>query len=85
MSINKQVYGRLQEKTLKNRLIIHLLENYGYQDKPKVAEALVADLLSLHSQSTKDASDLKPGQILWPLVLKWSSPDNPDTQLRHFF
>jgi hypothetical protein len=79
MSINKQVYGRLQEKTLKNRLIIHLLENYGYQDKPKVAEALVDDLLSLHSQSTKDASDLKPGQILWPTVLKTEKNGNGKT------
>src|SRR6056297_4176070 len=79
MNINKQVYGRLQEKTLKNRLIIHLLENYGYQDKPKVAEALVADLLSLHSQSTKDASDLKPGQILWPVVLKTEKNGNGKT------
>ena len=75
----QQVYGRLQEKTLKNRLIIHLLENYGYQDKPKVAEALVVDLLSLHSQSTKDASNLKPGQILWPVVLKTEKNGNGKT------
>ncbi|MFW6148774.1 MAG: DUF1670 domain-containing protein [Atribacterota bacterium] len=79
MNINKQVYGRLQEKTLKNRLIIHLLENYGYQDKPKVAEALVVDLLSLHNQSTKDVSDLKPGQILWPVVLKTEKNGNRKT------
>ena len=70
MSINKQLYGRLQEKTLKNNLILHLMENYSYQSKPKVAEALIIDLLSLHAESTKDASELKPGQMVWPAVLK---------------
>jgi len=79
MSINKQLYGRLQEKTLKNRLILHLLENYGYQDKPKVAEALVTDLLTLHSESTKDISSLKPGQLLWPVVLKTEKNGNGKT------
>jgi len=54
MSINKQLYGRLQEKTLKNNLILHLMENYGYQSKPRVAEALIIDLLALHAESTKD-------------------------------
>jgi len=81
MSINKQLYGRLQEKTLKNRLILHLLENYGYQDKPKVAEALVTDLLTLHSESTKDISSLKPGQLLWPVVLKTEKNGNGKTLL----
>ena len=52
MSINKQLYGRLQEKTLKNNLILHLMENYGYQSKPKVAEALIIDLLAISADST---------------------------------
>jgi hypothetical protein len=79
MSINKQVYGPLQDKTLRNRLILHLLENYGYQDKPKVAEALVDDLLTLHRETTRDASELKPGQIIWPVVLKTEKNGNGKT------
>jgi len=79
MSINKQVYGRLQEKTLKNSLILHLMENYGYQSKPKVAEALIIDLLSIHAESSKDASELKPGQMVWPAVLKTEKHGNGKT------
>jgi len=79
MSVNKQVYGRLQEKTLKNSLILHLMENYGYQSKPKVAEALIIDLLSIHAESSKDASELKPGQMVWPAVLKTEKHGNGKT------
>lgn len=76
MSINKQLYGRLQEK---NNLILHLIENYGYQSKPKVAEALIIDLLSIHAKSTKDALTLKPGQMVWPAVLKTEKHGNGKT------
>jgi len=79
MSVNKQVYGRLQEKTLKNSLILHLMENYGYQSKPRVAEALIIDLLSIHAESSKDASELKPGQMVWPAVLKTEKHGNGKT------
>ena len=79
MSVNKQVYGRLQEKTLKNSLILHLMENYGYQSKPKVAEALIIDLLSIQAESSKDASELKPGQMVWPAVLKTEKHGNGKT------
>lgn len=79
MSVNKQVYGRLQEKTLKNSLTLHLMENYGYQSKPKVAEALIIDLLSIHAESSKDASELKPGQMVWPAVLKTEKHGNGKT------
>jgi len=79
MSVNKQVYGRLQEKTLKNSLILHLMENYGYQSKPKVAEALIIDLLSIQAESSKDASELKPGQMVWPVVLKTEKHGNGKT------
>ena len=79
MSVNKQVYGRLQEKTLKNSLILHLMENYGYQSKPKVAEALIIDLLSIQAESTKDALELKPGQMVWPAVLKTEKHGNGKT------
>jgi len=79
MSINKQLYGRLQEKTLKNNLILHLMENYGYQSKPKVAEALIIDLLSIHAESSKDALELKPGQMVWPAVLKTEKHGNGKT------
>lgn len=67
-SINKQIYGPLQQKTLENSLILHLIENYGYSTKPKVAEALVKDIMSIYSASTKDKESLKPGQIIWPAV-----------------
>jgi hypothetical protein len=79
MSVNKQVYGRLQEKTLKNSLILHLMENYGYQSKPKVAEALIIDLLSIQAESSKDALELKPGQMVWPAVLKTEKHGNGKT------
>jgi len=79
MSINKQLYGRLQEKTLKNNLILHLMENYGYQSKPRVAEALIIDLLSISAESTKDALTLKPGQMIWPAVLKSEKHGNGKT------
>lgn len=79
MSINKQLYGRLQEKTLKNNLILHLMENYGYQSKPKVAEALIIDLLSLSAGSSKAVSELKPEQMVWPVVLKSEKYGNGKT------
>lgn len=61
-------YGPLQQKTLENSLILHLIENYGYSTKPKVAEALIKDLMSIYAASTKDKDSLKTGQILWPAV-----------------
>jgi len=67
-STNKQIYGPLQQKTLENSLILQLIENYGYSTKPKVAEALVKDLMSIYAASTKDKESLKPGQIIWPAV-----------------
>lgn len=66
---NKQIYGPLQQKTLENSLILHLIENYGYSTKPKVAEALVKDIMSIHAASTKDKQKLNPGQIIWPAVV----------------
>jgi predicted XRE-type DNA-binding protein len=65
---NKHIYGPLQQKTLENSLILHLIENYGYNTKPKVAEALIKDLMSIYAASTKDKDSLKSGQILWPAV-----------------
>jgi len=65
---NKHIYGPLQQKTLENSLILHLIENYGYSNKPKVAEALIKDLMSIYAASTKDRDSLKTGQILWPAV-----------------
>jgi len=63
---NKYIYGPLQQKTLENSLILHLIENYGYNTKPKVAEALIKDLMSIYAASKKDKDSLKTGQILWP-------------------
>jgi len=65
---NKHIYGPLQQKTLENSLILHLIENYGYSTKPKVAEALIKDLMSLYAAFTKDKDSLKTGQMLWPAV-----------------
>lgn len=66
---NKQIYGPLQQKTLENSLILHLIENYGYYTKPKVAEALIKDIMSIYAAFTKKKDSLKTGQILWPAVL----------------
>ena len=46
------------------------MENYCYQSKPKVAEALIIDLLAIQADSTKDTLTLKPGQMVWLAVLK---------------
>lgn len=65
---NKQIYGPLQQKTEDISLILHLIENYGYSTKPKVAEALIKDLMSIYAAFTKEKDSLKTGQILWPAV-----------------
>lgn len=44
-----------------------------------MAEALISDILSIHSESTKDALKLKPGQIVWPAVLKGEKHGNGKT------
>lgn len=52
------------------------MENYGYQSKLKVAEALIIDLLAIQADSTKDPLTLKPGQMVWPAVLKTEKHGN---------
>lgn len=82
MSVNKQIYGPLQEKTLENNLIVHLIENYGYSSKPKIAEAMVKDILSVCDSFRKDSSSLGTGQILWPAVLVREKHGNGKTLAR---
>lgn len=82
MSVNKQIYGPLQEKTLENNLILHLIENYGYSSKPKIAEAMVRDILSICNSFKKDSSSMDTGQILWPAVILKEKHGNGKTLAR---
>ena len=82
MSVNKQIYGPLQEKTLENNLILHLIENYGYNSKPRIAEAMVKDILSVCDSFRKDSSSIGTGQILWPAVLVSEKHGNGKTLAR---
>lgn len=81
-STGKHVYGPLQQKTLENSLILNLIENYGYSTKPKVAEALIKDVMSVYAASTKDKDNLKPGQIVWPAVALKEKHGNGKTLAR---
>ncbi len=82
MSINKQIYGPLQTKTLENNLILYLIENYGYMSKPKIAEALIGDILSICNSFKMDSSSLETGQMLWPAVLISEKHGNGKTLAR---
>ena len=82
MSVNKQIYGPLQAKTLENSLILHLIENYGYNSKPKIAEAMIRDILSVCDSFRKDSSSLETGQMLWPAVLVSEKHGNGKTLAR---
>lgn len=82
MSVNKQVYGPLQAKTLENNLILHLIENYGYNSKPRIAEAMISDILSICDSFRRDSSSLEAGQMLWPAVLVKEKHGNGKTLAR---
>lgn len=82
MSVNKQIYGPLQAKTLENNLILYLIENYGYMSKPKIAEAMIGDILSICGSFKKDSSSLGTGQMLWPAVLIKEKHGNGKTLAR---
>ena len=64
----KEVYGPLQEKTLKNILIRKLIEEYGYSDKLKIAEVLAEDILETIDKYLPPLSRVKPGQMVWLAV-----------------
>lgn len=72
----KETYGRLQEKTLRNVMIKHLIENYGYESKLRIAETMVDDLLDFADEFIPKEKRLKPGQIMWSAV----SVDDKHTQ-----
>lgn len=78
-TISKQVYGPLQQKTLKNELIRYLIENYGFDTKPKIASAIVSDFISIYEEAMVDKNRLSSGQMLWPAVKKEEKHGNGKT------
>ncbi|MEA3254441.1 MAG: DUF1670 domain-containing protein [Candidatus Altiarchaeota archaeon] len=64
----KNIYGPLQDKTLKNVLIKKLVDEYGYSDKIRIAETLVDDLLEVVDEYFPEQKRLKPGQTIWYAV-----------------
>ena len=61
----KNVYGPLQERTLRNGLIKKLIEGYGYSDKLEIAKRLVDDFLDTIDQFSPPVDRVKPGQMVW--------------------
>ena len=78
-TISKQVYGPLQQKTLKNELIRNMIENYGYDTKPKIAQAIVDDFISIYEAGHVKKDRLSAGQIIWPAVRKEEKHGNGKT------
>ena len=77
--ISKQVYGPLQEKTTKNELIRNMVENYGYDTKPKIAQAIVDDFISIYEGRNLSRDSISCGQIIWPAVRKEEKHGNGKT------
>ena len=61
----RALYGPLQERTLRNVLIMKLIEGYGYSDKLEIAKRLVDDILETVDEYYPPADRLKPGQMVW--------------------
>jgi len=80
--ISKQIYGPLQEKTTKNELIRNMIENYGYDTKPKIASAIVDDFISIYEERNSSKDRVSPGQIIWPAVRKEEKHGNGKTMAR---
>lgn len=66
--LTKSVYGPLQDKTLKNVLIKHLIDYYGYDNKLRIAETMVEDILDIMDEFIPKQQRIKPGQLLWYAV-----------------
>ena len=64
----KHVYSRLQDKSLKTLLERKLLSEYGFENMPKVAQALIDDVLSTVEDVYVKEDRLKPGQIKYLAV-----------------
>ncbi len=77
--ISKQIYGPLQQKTLKNELIRYLIENYGFDTKPKIASAIVSDFISIYEEAMVSKDRLSSGQMPWPAVKKDEKHGNGKT------
>lgn len=78
-TISKQIYGPLQQKNIKNELIRYLIENYGFDSKPKIASAIVSEFISIYEEAMVDKQRLSFGQILWPAVKKEEKHGNGKT------
>ncbi len=61
----KNIYGPLQERTLRNVLIKKLIDGYGYSDKLEIAKLLVDDFLDTLDRSSPSVDRVKPGQMVW--------------------
>ena len=61
----KNIYGPLQERTLRNALIKKLIEGYGYSDKLEIAKRLVDDFLDTVDHFSPPVDMVKPGQMVW--------------------
>ena len=61
----KQVYGALQGKSIRSILIKKLVEQYGYSDKIRIAEALVDDVLDEIDRCMPKSDRVKPGQLVY--------------------
>lgn len=61
----KNIYGPLQERTLRNVLIKKLSEGYGYSDKLEIAKLLVDDFLDTVDRFSPSVDKVKPGQMVW--------------------
>jgi hypothetical protein len=71
----KYIYGRLQDKSFRTLLLRKLITDYGYEAMPKVAEALIDDILNEIENAYPDKSRIKPGQTSYfaiPVNLKGS-------------
>lgn len=66
--LTKSVYGPLQEKTVKNVLIKHIINCYGYDNKLRIAETMVEDMLDIMDEFLPKQQKLKPGQLIWYAV-----------------
>ncbi len=61
----KNIYGPLQERTLRNALIKKLIDGYGYSDKLEIAKRLVDDFLDTVDHFSPPVDRVKPGQMVW--------------------
>lgn len=64
----KQIYARLQGRSLRTFLLRKLITEYGYESKPRIAETLVDDILSCLDEAVPEGERVKPGQLVLLVV-----------------